>query len=185
MLITNSVNSKSVELPYIRKLLCTAFPKIEQIPLWFLLLKSKNEFADFISYFDNDKFVAFSYTITFEKTTFILYLAVDNIFQSNGYGSKILDILNKKFDGNQIVLNIEKLDETANNNIQRIKRKNFYLKNGYKETGFELVDNKVVYEVLSTDSIINIQNCIDLLRKFAGKFLYIFCAPKFRNYRNY
>ena len=36
------------------------------------------------------------------------------------------------------VVDFEMLDETAENSRQREKRRNFYLRNGYKETGFFL-----------------------------------------------
>ena len=49
------------------------------------------------------------------------------------------------------VVDFEILDETAENSRQREKRRNFYLRNGYKETGFFLSYLGVNYEVFCMD----------------------------------
>ena len=43
------------------------------------------------------------------------------------------------------------LDDSANNSVQRERRRNFYLRNGYKETGFFLSYLGVDYEVFCMD----------------------------------
>jgi len=49
-----------------------------------------------------------------------------------------------------LVVDFEMLDENAPNNEQRKRRKDFYLRNGFKETGRGLRYFGVDYEIMST-----------------------------------
>ena len=49
------------------------------------------------------------------------------------------------------VVDLEMLDESQPNCKQRAKRRSFYIRNGYKETGLYLSYLGVDYEVLSMD----------------------------------
>ena len=59
--------------------------------------------------------------------------------------------LKAQYPGKKQVVDFEMLDETADNSRQREKRRNFYLRNGYKETGFFLSYLGVEYEVFCMD----------------------------------
>ena len=56
-------------------------------------------------------------------------------------------------------------DEAASNNEQRIKRRKFYLKNGYKETGLFLSYLGVDYEVFCMDSDFEQQEFKDMMKE--------------------
>ena len=47
-----------------------------------------------------------------------------------------------------IILDFEEIDANAENNNQRIRRKNFYLKNGFYETGFYTLLGEIRFEVV-------------------------------------
>ena len=69
----------------------------------------------------------------------LLYLAISDAVRGKGYGSAVLQAVQKKYAGKRIILNIEEMDEQAANYAQRVKRKAFYQKNG-----FEILDYKSV-----------------------------------------
>ena len=56
------------------------------------------------------------------------------------------------------------LDNTADNNKQRIKRKEFYLRNGYKETGLFLSYLGVDYEVMCMDDEFHVEEFKELMK---------------------
>lgn len=58
--------------------------------------------------------------------------------------------LKEMSDGKELVLNIELLDKTADNYKQRVKRMEFYERNGFRDTGYCLVDVTGEYSILST-----------------------------------
>ena len=69
----------------------------------------------------------------------ILYLAVNDKIRSKGYGSAILQCIKQRFSNKAIALNIEPLDPKSDNYAQRIKRFEFYLKNGFVDTHYQIL----------------------------------------------
>lgn len=59
------------------------------------------------------------------KYVFVLYLAVNDRIRSKGYGTKILDWLKQNTE-KIIVLNVEAINSSAKNALQREKRISFY-----------------------------------------------------------
>ena len=90
------------------------------------------------------------YTAENEKYVFVLYLAVNDKIRSRGYGSKMLDWL-KRNTNKIIVLDVESIDPSAENALQREKRISFYNKNGIFDTGFKFDDGGETYSVLTSD----------------------------------
>ena len=98
--------------------------------------------------YDGEIFCGFYSTLTFGNITHILFLAVDDTRRGCGYGSAILKLISHRYAQNRIILDIEAEDSTASNNEQRIRRKAFYEKNGYTESGIEYRWRGVPYKIL-------------------------------------
>lgn len=75
-----------------------------------------------------------------KNTAYIMYFAIDKKYRNKGYGSYILDDLVKKYDN--VILSIEK----TKNEIS-LRRKRFYLRNGFYETNKYTIQAKVQYEL--------------------------------------
>ena len=58
----------------------------------------------------------------------------------------------------EITLNIEPLDENADNYEQRVKRMEFYERNGFRDTGYHLLDVTGEYAILSTAYSFNVED---------------------------
>ena len=86
-----------------------------------------------------------------EKTVFILFLAVNDKIRSKGYGSQIIAWLKENYPNREIFLDVEKPDENAENNKQRVKRMEFYKRNGIFDTNHFFVYDGVTYEILCTN----------------------------------
>ena len=83
----------------------------------------------------------------------ILYLAVKKEYRDQGIGSYILNDLAKQYDSKKIIVDIEKIKDTSNKE-QRIKRKQFYLKNDFKETDVFYTWQGEDYVILSRNGIV-------------------------------
>lgn len=81
---------------------------------------------------------------------YVLYLAVNDEIRSKGYGTKMLNQLKEMSAGKEITLNVEPLDKKADNYSQRVRRMEFYIRNGFRDTGYRLVDLTGEYSILST-----------------------------------
>ena len=132
--------SGSDEVRKIKELYFKAFPQNERIPFWFLLWKSKLSFVRFCNIYDGDNWVGFIYLIDHSKLMFILFFAIDEKFRSNGFGTEVIKIVKNLYSEKKIMLSIEKIDESAENNDIRIRRKDFYIRNGFTETDYNFLN---------------------------------------------
>ena len=173
-----SITKNSKEVDNIKELFYKSFPKNEQMPLWFLLQKARMDFVDFLAIYDDNVFVGFTYLVTNKNLTFVLYLAVNDKIRSKGYGRRVLSVIKKKYPNNRIILNIEAIDETSSNYEQRVKRKNFYTRNGFKNSNLVIKESKVLYEVMINNNDVTKEEYYDLIKTFTGKILFLFAKPK-------
>ncbi len=127
-----------------------AFPAAEQYPFFILMLMAMKKGVDYYAYYDKDTLCGITYTSATHEMLYVLYIAVNDEMRSMGYGSKILSDLKKSYPDKIITLNIEPLDENADNFDQRQKRISFYFRNGYRDTGYCMVDTSGTYSILST-----------------------------------
>lgn len=98
--------------------------------------------------YDQETFVGMAIYYNSESTVYLAYLAVDPRLRGKGYGSKILRMLEEKYPDQQIVLDIEPLDPSADNYAQRVSRLKFYQQNGWNRTHELLKDEDGQYEAL-------------------------------------
>ncbi|MDO4911972.1 MAG: GNAT family N-acetyltransferase [Lactobacillus sp.] len=118
-----------------------SFPPFERFKTSTLLLWSLRKKVEFSAVYDGEKFCGLTYVTYDDDTVYLLYLAVSEKLRGQGYGSKILTMLDERFPDKQIVIDIEPVVKTAKNYQQRLKRLRFYQRNGFKLTGEKLVDD--------------------------------------------
>ena len=112
-----------------------SFPKTERMPFSMMVAMSKLWNTDFLSFFDDDKLCGFVYLAHNRKIVFVMFLAVDKTLRSKGYGSAILQEIQNRYPNKKIIISIEPCDNNAPDIDLRTRRKGFYMRNGYKETG--------------------------------------------------
>ena len=85
------------------------------------------------------------FIVNCDNAYYLMYFSVIDTLRNKKYGSKILQDLKEKYG--TLFLSIEQpVDELS------IRRKNFYLKNGFFETNKIYTDTEVCYEILCTNS---------------------------------
>ena len=134
----------------IKKLYQTAFPKEELLPWWLVRLLTIQKCVNLTGYYSGETFAGFTFTATAGNILFILFFAVEENSRGKGFGSEILQYLKDCNPGKTIVLNVEPVDERAENNDQRIRRMAFYKKNGFYDTGYNIREVGGVFRVLAT-----------------------------------
>lgn len=148
----------------VRRLYLDAFPSFERLPFWVLLYKAKKDDSNLSVIYDDEEFVGMMNVAYYKNIVYLFYLAVDPSQQSRGYGSKILQHLKDTYPDKRILLNIEKVDNTAENYAQRLNRKKFYEKNGFQNTDFKIETDAITYEILYAGAHVTKQE-YDLLFK--------------------
>lgn len=105
---------------------------------------SKENNSDLYAILDSEKFIGMCYIVNCGDAYYLMYLAVENELRNKNYGSKILKDLKQKYK--TLFLSIDMpIDEIS------IRRKNFYLRNGFYDTNKFYEDTGVWYEVLCTN----------------------------------
>ena len=64
----------------------------------------------------------------------IIYFAVEEALRGRGLGSRILEEMRRANPGKRLLVDIEEPFGAAPNNAQRLRRRDFYLRCGYRET---------------------------------------------------
>lgn len=77
-----------------------------------------------------------------------MFLAVDKTLRSKGYGSAILQDIQNKYPEKKIIISIEPCDNDAPDTELRTRRKDFYMRNKYKETGYMMKLNGIIQEII-------------------------------------
>ena len=125
-----------------------AFPEGQRIPLEIFLPFAEQQLLDVKCLCEGSLVVGFYVLIPDEQIRFLSFLAIDPQHRSQGYGSEVLRRLKVDAKNRPLTLCIESLDCRAENIQQRVKRKAFYLRNGFHETGHHQSFHGNQYEVL-------------------------------------
>ena len=132
----------------VKRIYFDSFPKSERMPFPMMVSMSKLWNTDFLSFYDGDVLCGFVYLAHNSKIVFVMFLAVDKTLRSKGYGSAILQEIQNRYPNKKIIISIEPCDETAFDIEIRKRRKSFYLRNEYKETGYMIKLAGVVQEII-------------------------------------
>ena len=102
-----------------------------------------------------------------KKLAYIFFLAVDPDRQGDGYGSQALEVIKERYQDYTMGLSSERPSPEAPNNEQRIRRQNFYERNGFTKAGFYSVEKGGVrYDFLSPQGKVKPNLYVDLMAEF-------------------
>lgn len=146
-----------------------AFPPKEYLAPAQMIEMAKSEGFDFWALYDEEAFVGFMTVMTYQKMAYLFFLAIEETHRSKGYGAKALQLLQTLYPQQQQVVDMEMLDENAANKTQREKRRQFYLRNGYRATGQFLTYLGVSYEVLCASDEFDLELFKELMKRIQVK----------------
>lgn len=129
---------KSRKKKEIKRIYEASFPKEERMPFVLMLCMSGMKSTEFLAFYDADKLCGFVYMAVLGRQNFIMFFAVDENLRSKGYGSSILSWIQHRYPDNTIMVSIEPCREGLPDLAQKLRRKKFYMANGYQETGYEM-----------------------------------------------
>lgn len=135
-----------------------------------LLAMSLHKNVKFHAIYDAGKFCGITYYASNENTVYLTYLAVNEELRGQGYGSKILTMLENKFPDKQIVIDIEPVTKKAKNYKQRVSRLKFYERNGFHKTNQRLKDADGEFEALTTGEKFDRDSFIKTLHQMSFGF---------------
>lgn len=132
-----------------------AFPASERMGFDELFDYEADTRTDILGIYDDGQRIGFAVVLANSECGYIYYLAIDSRVRSKGYGSAALQKLKEVYSELQLILDFEKIDENAENNGQRVRRKSFYLQNGFSETGNYTIMRDERFEVVCVGGELN------------------------------
>jgi GNAT superfamily N-acetyltransferase len=160
----------SDEYKKVKSLYYNAFPVHERTPLFILLRKRKLKNVTFYCIYNCQEWIGFIYLIHNKNLLLIQYFAIKENFRSKGYGEEVISKIKKMYNWYRIILGIEKNDSKSKNNEQRIKRKKFYQKCGFRESGY-FVKQHIPMELLIFGETVTPEEVFELFQKYVGNIL--------------
>lgn len=153
----------------VKKLYKKAFPPEERIPSFFTICKkAKNGKGELFSVFDEDTFIGLAQTVAYGNVVYLYFLAVEENLRGKGFGGLILQGLKEIYRGKKIILNIEELNPSAENYAERLKRQQFYKKNGFELADVKSREGKVVYDLMVYGGTATYAEYAGLMRDYWG-----------------
>lgn len=114
-----------------------AFPENERVSIYDLYRFGADGSMDMLGiYNDADEFAGFFVIRKFRHFAYIAYFAVCAEKRSQGIGSTALRLLKAYYPGRQIMVDFESAVPESPNYAERIRRRRFYYRNGFFETGW-------------------------------------------------
>ncbi|MDO4378173.1 MAG: GNAT family N-acetyltransferase [Erysipelotrichia bacterium] len=152
----NILDLNQAEFKQFADLNYAAFGDAESIDDQIILEKCREGKLNCITFFDDEDLLASVVYMLSETVAYYLFVVVADKYRNQGYGSKILKYLAKKYSDRQQVIEIESLSEKNSPNYkERISRCNFYLRNGYHLTKCQVIIRGVLLDVMCTGELLD------------------------------
>ena len=141
--------SESVtEIPEeVRSLYMSSFPPEERIP-YGNTMRTFGRGGDLEIFTDDGQFIGFCYSFEFGNSVFLVYIATLPGLRGKGYGARMLDEMRRIKSGRNMFLVLEGTDGSSEDGM-RIRRRNFYLRNGCTDTGVRILSDDVYFDSMN------------------------------------
>lgn len=149
-----------------------AFPKRERKPFFTLQRSIRRGKAQLMTATEGNDLLGFAVLIPYLDMVMVDYLAVSSRLRSRGTGSRIMEKVGEQFSDRRTVLLIERLDDNAKNQDQRIARRKFYMKNGFSSSGIFTKGAGGDMEILTRGGDISSEEYLSLQKHALGSLFF-------------
>lgn len=146
-----------------------AFPPEEKKPRELLETLAEQGKMELLAVVEEGKFIGLAMNMLSGPRALLDYFAIAPEYRSHGYGGRVIRELLKRFRNQKYIFEIEMQDANAENAVDRKRRKEFYLRNGLKETGLFVNVYTTDFELLTPDGKLTFQEYTDMLEAILGK----------------
>ena len=158
----------SEDKKFILDLYLEAFPSEERKPFSLIERKTAMGSMEILVLKERANRIGLAITALEEELVLLDYFAIAPEYRDKGYGTEALLLLEALYSGRQFFLEIEEPGQGAPNQQERIRRKNFYIRNGMRETGIRIQLFGVDMEILATAVELTFKKCEKLYRELLG-----------------
>ena len=147
-----------------------AFPSYERKPFSLIYNTNKKGHTDVWILSNNNAFLGLAITMNDLDLVLLDYFAIEPKYRNQGLGTKALHLLHHHYQNQRLFIEIESTFVDCDNLEERIKRKDFYLRNGMKELNLHANVFGTEMELLSFQTNITFQDYYNTYLHIYGKF---------------
>lgn len=147
-----------------------AFPISERKPFALIFKTFQKGDTDVWYLYETNQFLGLAITMNDQDLVLLDYFAIHENFRNQGYGTKALKQLNTLYNHHRLFIEIETTLEPSPNQNERLKRKQFYLRNGMKELNIQANVFGVNMELLGFKENITFEDYYNTYLHIYGKF---------------
>ena len=163
------IDRNAADLKQIRKLYNSSFPGDERIPFTHLMnTLGKDRIMQ--AYYEYEALVGLTVVFLTDDVAYLSYICVEPALQDQGYGTEILKSVMDEYHDCRIVIDIEESYRDDPDKEDRLRRRAFYIRNGFETTEMYYVFYGVEYELLSWNGTISWEDWQKTIHKHWGKF---------------
>lgn len=158
------------ELRLLKHIYLEAFPKAERKPFGIMKHKAGQGVMELLAIREKGRLLGLAFSVLYRDLVLLDYFAIDQRCRGQSYGSEALRLLKERYRDQRFVLEIERPDANAPNQEERLRRKQFYLKNGMQETGIYVSVFRVPMELLTDGKPLTYEEYHQVYEKAVGTF---------------
>ena len=146
MIVKNYLENREIEKD-IRPLFESAFPIDERPPsdVYFSSFNEQNNKV-LLGFYVENAFVGFTSLILNKDICYIFFLAVSPSLRNQGWGRQILSYVKEHYQTYNILLCYEEVDNNYKDYEMRLKRANFYKRNGFVDNPLKTNEFGVIFQ---------------------------------------
>lgn len=171
MLSYKLITNKSADYYTIKALYRNSFPTLEQLPWSLFSYRALTGATWLLSFYETNQFIGFAYIIPHKDILCIMFMAITPSQQGRGYGSQLLQQIQRDFNNYRLCLYMEELNPNAPNYEERVQRSQFYLRNKYTPMHYTVHESGVVYDMLAANGKVSEAEYTNLMNHFLGPYL--------------
>ena len=130
----------------IEPLYVEAFPAEERPPEWLFFENALKEGNELLGFYDNNQFIGFTNLLFHNDLCYIFFLAVSPSQRNKGFGSQIIQEVFSLYPNKRFVLCYEEIDGKYEDIDLRIRRRDFYYRNGFINNNLKTCEYDVRYD---------------------------------------
>ncbi|MBQ7979493.1 MAG: GNAT family N-acetyltransferase [Candidatus Methanomethylophilaceae archaeon] len=143
----------------------SSFTPIEKVPIS-NLERAMERGAALDVFRDKGALIGFTYSFIDDDKMFFIYFATSPEVRGRGYGKRILRIIREKYSDKRMFLITEPKDRDAPDYEMRVRRQNYYLRNGCEETGVKILSDDAWFDSMFMQGRLTDQEMIDIVRRY-------------------
>ena len=155
----------------IRAIYRESFPPEELMPWWLLRLTAGGRHAEVLAAREGGEIIGFAYSLLRADIVYFFFFAMEKDHRGQGYGSKILSEVQRRYAGRRIFLGRESLDPGAENYAQRLRRVAFYRRNGFHDLPERITEAGCSFDVMGTGDLVLPEEYDALINAWCGKLI--------------